>query len=230
MTTNSAATPAITPESLVQELLPQITLQTAQLPTLYTQLGLASSALEQDLETLRKALLNTVEDVVHAREKEVQEWADRCDKLEDSCIRLSKALGPSAKSVGATVGELCKQPVSLLHLSDGLLWLTLLVFCSRQVYPRRFELLTEQEDKLLKLYTSKLEQLHALTARLATSARTLGKNFYSSEILKPTPASSQKEYADSWRDVTAERFNWLEKELTRGRAEVVRCLFLYSPC
>lgn len=114
MTTNSAATPSITPESLVQELLPQITLQTAQLPTLHTQLGLASSALEQDLETLRKALIRTVEDVVHTRQKDVQEWADRCDMLEDSCVRLSKALGPSAKSLGATVGELRKQLVSLL--------------------------------------------------------------------------------------------------------------------
>lgn len=117
MTTNSAATPSITPESLVQELLPQITAQTAQLPTIHTQLGLASSALEQDLETLQKALLKTVEDVVHTRQREVQEWADRCDKLEDSCIRLSKALGPSAKSVGATVGELRKQSVSLYYSS-----------------------------------------------------------------------------------------------------------------
>lgn len=113
MTTNSAATPSITPESLVQELLPQITLQTAQLPTLHTQLGLASSALEQDLETLRKALLKSVEDIVRTRQEEVQEWANRCDKLEDSCIRLSKALGPSTKSVGTTVGELRKQLVSL---------------------------------------------------------------------------------------------------------------------
>lgn len=99
------------------------------------------------------------------------------------------------------------------------------MFRSSQVYPRRFELLTEQEDKLLKLYASKLEQLHALTARLAALAETLGKHFYSSEVLKPAPASGQKEHADSWRDVTPERFNWLEKELTRGRAEVVRCLF-----
>lgn len=96
------------------------------------------------------------------------------------------------------------------------------MICSSQVYPRRFELLTEQEDKLTKLYASKLEQLHALTARLASLAETLGKHFYSSEVLKPAPASGQKEHADSWRDVTPEHFNWLEKELTRGRAEVVR--------
>ena len=102
------------------------------------------------------------------------------------------------------------------------------MFCSQQVYPRRFELLTDQEDNLLKLYTSKLEQLHALTARMATLAETLGKSFYSSEVLKPAPASEQKEHTDSWRDVTPERFNWLEKELMRGRAEVVRHMFLYS--
>ena len=228
MTTNSAATPSITPESLVKELLPQITLQTAQLPTIHTQLGLAPSALEEDLETLQKALLKTVEGVVHARQKEVEEWADRCDKLEDSCIRLSKALCPSAKSVDGTVGELRKQLVSLLSSSHGLFWLTLLMLCSCQVYPRRFELLTEQEDKLLKTYTSKLEQLRALTARLAALAETLGKHFYSSEVLKPAPASGRKEHADSWRDVTPERFNWLEKELMRGRAEVVRCWFLYT--
>ena len=102
------------------------------------------------------------------------------------------------------------------------------MFWTRQIYPQRFELLTEQEEKLLKLYMSKLEQLHALTARMAALAETLGKSFYSSEALKPTPASGKKEHADSWRDVTPERFNWLEKELMRGRVEVVRCLFLYS--
>jgi len=115
-------------------------------------------------------------------------------------------------------------------MNCGLLQLTLIMICSSQVYPRRFELLTEQEDKLLKLYASKLEQLHALTARLRALSETLGKHFYSSEVLEPAPASGQKEHADSWRDVTPERFNWLEKELMRGRAEIVRYLFLYWSC
>lgn len=208
---------SITPQTVLEALLPHLTLQTSLLPTLHVQLGLPSSALEQDLATLREALVKTVDDCVHARTTEVQAWAEKCDGVEAACIALSKALGPGAKSVGATVGELRKQSVRSEFGFDGFSADML----DKQVYPRRFDLLTVQEDKLSQLYQTKLEQLHTLTARLSTISQTLGPQFYSTDILNLTPAPGASEGSDTWRDVTPDRFNRLEKELVRGKAEVV---------
>ncbi len=90
------------------------------------------------------------------------------------------------------------------------------------MYPKRHELFTAQEDKLLQLYQSKLEQLHNLCGRLATLAQTLGSSFYGSDMLNPVPAPGEEDSIDGWKDVTPERFNKLERELVRGKAEVVR--------
>lgn len=104
-------TTAITPESVVQDLLPHLTLQTTLLPTVHAQLGLPSSALEQDLRTLRDALFKTIEDCVRARQQEVQEWADRCSGLEETCMQLANTIGANAKAVGTAVSELRQQTV-----------------------------------------------------------------------------------------------------------------------
>ncbi len=98
---------AITPETVVSTLLPHLTKQTSKLPTLHAQLGLPTSALESDLRALRDALLKTIEDCVHTRQKEIQDWADRCDGVEDACLRLSRALGAKA----ASFAEIKKQTV-----------------------------------------------------------------------------------------------------------------------
>jgi protein regulator of cytokinesis 1 len=61
-----------------------------------------------------------------------------------------------------------------------------------------------------------------LTNRLNNLARTLGPDFYAPDILEPFPASGEDTHdTNANYDVTPERFSKLEKELVRGKAEVV---------
>ena len=61
-----------------------------------------------------------------------------------------------------------------------------------------------------------------MTNRIAVLSRTLGPEFYSPEILDPVIAEDEDELEpDANRDVTPERFSKLEKELVRGKSEVV---------
>lgn len=107
-----ATATSLTPEAVVSALLPYLTLQTSKLPTLHAQLGLPASALQSDLLALRDALLKTVEDCVSTRQKEIQDWADRCDGVEDACSSLMKALGSHAKNgLMSSFGDLRKQLV-----------------------------------------------------------------------------------------------------------------------
>jgi hypothetical protein len=72
------------------------------------------------------------------------------------------------------------------------------------------------------LYHTKLEQLTTLTNRLNTLARTVGREYFAQDILEPLPAPGENPSDPNvnW-DVTPERFSKLEKELVRGKAEVV---------
>jgi len=114
-----------------------------------------------------------------------------------------------------------------------------------QVYPLRHQQLFAQEEKLQQLYTSKLEQLNALTTRLSNLASTLGPTFFSDDVLNPTPSAGElsgtskpsrnAQNADDsvgeeamLRDVTPERFNRIEKELIRGKNEISRRLISLS--
>lgn len=73
-----------------------------------------------------------------------------------------------------------------------------------------------------QLYHTKLEQLLTLTGRLNALSNTLGPEFYSRDIVESSPAIGQNEDdPNSHRDVTPERFSKLEKELVRGKGEVV---------
>ena len=61
-----------------------------------------------------------------------------------------------------------------------------------------------------------------ITSRIKTLANTLGQEYFAPDVLEPTPAQGEDEYdAASHRDVTPERFSRLEKELVRGKGEVV---------
>jgi hypothetical protein len=62
-----------------------------------------------------------------------------------------------------------------------------------------------------QLYHTKLEQLTTLTNRLSALSRTLGPDFYAGDLFNDT----------EYRDVSPERFSKLEKELVRGKGEVV---------
>ncbi|KAK7456984.1 Microtubule bundling protein [Stygiomarasmius scandens] len=91
------------------------------------------------------------------------------------------------------------------------------------VLPRRYEQATEYQEKLRQLYHTKLEQLTNLSNRLNTLANSLDPGFYSHDILHPTPAPGQEDESSN-RDVTPERFSKLEKELVRGKSEVLKRL------
>jgi protein regulator of cytokinesis 1 len=118
-------------------------------------------------------------------------------------------------------------------------------FRKEKVLPHRYHLVAEYREKLRQvgpasplrvslshfsqLYHSKLEQLTSLTNRLTALCRTLGPDFYCSDIVDPTPAAGENSKDPSaHRDVTPERFSKLEKELVRGKAEVVSHHFFHT--
>jgi Ase1/PRC1/MAP65 family protein len=71
---------------------------------------------------------------------------------------------------------------------------------------------------LSQLYHTKLEQLIALTTRLASISRIVGDSFFPEDVLDFSAARSSGE---PYQDVSPERFSKLEKELVRGKGEVV---------
>lgn len=118
------ATTTIT--TLLDSLHTHLQSQTQLLPTLHHQLGLSQTALADDLSTLQKQLAECVESQIDHRRKQVDEWMGRCDGVERECIRYSKALGGHVKATGGSVGEVRKE----------------------QVLPKRFEMISEYQEKL----------------------------------------------------------------------------------
>ncbi|KAG6831554.1 hypothetical protein H0H92_009473 [Tricholoma furcatifolium] len=189
--------------TLLNSLHTHLQTQTQLLPTLHAQLGLPSSALEDDLKDLQKQLMQSVESQIELRRKEVDQWMEKCDAVEIECLRYSKALGGNIKATGTSVGELRKM----------------------SVLPRRFEMVSEHQEKLRQVYHTKFEQLTTLTNRLAHLARTLGSEYFTSDVLEPAiAAGDDSQDPNSNMDVTPERFLKLEKELVRGKAEVTKRL------
>ncbi|KAF9479819.1 hypothetical protein BDN70DRAFT_833821 [Pholiota conissans] len=171
--------------------------QTQFLPTLHAQLGLPASALEDELKDLQQQLVEGVEKQVNKRRKEVEEWMSKCDDVENECVRYTKALGGNVKATGSSLAELRKE----------------------NALPRRYEKISEYQEKLRQLYHTKLEQLHTLSNRIQVLARTLGQDYFLQDIVDPVPAPGDASPGAN-RDVTPERFMKLEKELVRGKAEV----------
>lgn len=61
-----------------------------------------------------------------------------------------------------------------------------------------------------------------ITNRLHSLARTLGNTFFSLDVLEPMVANGENVLdPESYKDVSPDRFLRLEKELVRGKAEVV---------
>lgn len=66
-----------------------------------------------------------------------------------------------------------------------------------------------------------------MTNRLNALARTLGSHFFQQDILAPAVAATEElDSPTALRDVMPERFSKLEKELVRGKGEVVSHSFL----
>ncbi|KAI0946534.1 hypothetical protein AcW1_009974 [Taiwanofungus camphoratus] len=189
--------------SLLNSLHTHLQSQTQILPTLHAQLGLPPTALTDELSTLQQQLTECIERQIDLRRKQVSEWMGKCSEVEEECIRYGKALGGHVKASGNSVGEIRKE----------------------QILPKRFEIISEYQEKLRQLYHTKLEQLLTLTGRLNALSNTLGPEFYSRDIVESSPAIGQNEDdPNSHRDVTPERFSKLEKELVRGKGEVAKRL------
>ncbi|KIK71555.1 hypothetical protein GYMLUDRAFT_186402 [Collybiopsis luxurians FD-317 M1] len=189
--------------TLLNNLHTHLQTQTQLLPTLHAQLGLPPTALEDDLKRLQNMLIEGVEAQIDSRRKEVEKLLEKCGHVEVECLRYTKALGGNVKATGSSVGELRKV----------------------QSLPKRFEMVAEHQEKLRQLYHTKLEQLTNLTNRLNALARCLSSDFYAQDILEPTPAAEESIFDEGYhRDVTPERFSKLEKELARGKAEVIKRL------
>ncbi|KAJ3509210.1 hypothetical protein NLJ89_g5340 [Agrocybe chaxingu] len=203
----SGASTAAALTSLLNSLHTHLQTQTQLLPTLHAQLGLPPSALEEDLKALQQQLVESVELQIEKRRKEVESWMERCDEIENQCVRYTKALGGNIKATGTNIGELRKE----------------------QALPKRYEMISEYQEKLRQVYHTKLEQLNTLTNRLNALARTLGPDYFAHDILEPAlcPGESVVD-AGANRDVTPERFLKLEKELVRGKAEVNKRLHQLS--
>jgi protein regulator of cytokinesis 1 len=124
--TMTSPSTAMTLTSLLNSLHTHLQSQTQLLPTLYAQLGLPPSALEDELKTLQQQLVHGVELQIDKRRKEVEYWMEKCDAIESECVRYSKALGGNIKATGTSVAELRKE----------------------QALPRRYEMISEYQEKL----------------------------------------------------------------------------------
>ncbi|KAK0199795.1 microtubule associated protein [Desarmillaria ectypa] len=189
--------------SLLNSLHSHLQAQTQLLPTLHAQLGLPPTALEEELLLIQENLMKSVESQIESRRKEVEMWTEKCEAVEENCSCYIKALGGNIKSTGSSIGELRKE----------------------KALPRRYELLSEHQEKLRQLYHTKLEQLTTLTNRINVLARTLGHDFFAYDITEATGFSGSDDAGPTAnRDVTPERFSKLEKELVRGKSEVSKRL------
>jgi Ase1/PRC1/MAP65 family protein len=119
------ATPA-TLTNLLNTLHSHLQSQTQLLPTLHLQLGLPSTALEDELKALQQSLMQSVEAQIEGRKKEVQGWLDKCEAVEQECLRYSNALGGNIKATGTSELEIRNE----------------------QVLPRRYEMVSEYQEKL----------------------------------------------------------------------------------
>ena len=112
--------------SLLNSLHTHLQSQTQLLPTLHAQLGLPPTALHDELSALQQQLTQCIESQIDLRRKQVDEWMDKCAHIVDECLRYGKALGGHLKSSGLSVGEIRKE----------------------QVLPRRYEMISEFQEKL----------------------------------------------------------------------------------
>ncbi|KAJ3514856.1 hypothetical protein NMY22_g14608 [Coprinellus aureogranulatus] len=167
---------AMTLTSLLNSLHSHLQQQTQLLPTLHAQLGLPSTALEDDLKDLQEQLIRGVERQIDLRRKQVDEWMGKCDAVESICLRYTKALGGNIKATGSSLGEIRKE----------------------QSLPRRYELVTEFQEKLRQAYHAKLEQLNTLTNRLNLLARTLGSTYFPQDMLDTAPALDEAAFDQNW--------------------------------
>lgn len=132
----------LTISDLLTSLHTHLQTQTQLLPTLHAQLGLPQSALTDELSSLHQRLAVAVEEQIHARREEVDNWMKKCDVVERECLKYTKALGGHAKVISTSVGELRKQ----------------------QVLPVRHEMLNQYQEKLDHVWLIAIKSRKSLTS------------------------------------------------------------------
>jgi protein regulator of cytokinesis 1 len=135
-------------DTLLESLQTQIHAKTSLLPTLYSQLGLPPSALTDELTLLQNKLSECVDQVVAARQGEVDSWLERCRSVDRQIEALLKATGGSKPAY----------PTDL-------------------PLPKQHESLCKLREKLKQLYKTKLEQYTSIRSRLVNFTRILGETF-----------------------------------------------------
>jgi hypothetical protein len=128
----SSSSSSVSLTSLLNSLHSHLQQQTQLLPTLHTQLGLPTNSLADELLALEKELTSCVERQIDLRRKQVDEWLNRCTQVEDECGKYAKALGTHNKVAGSGIGEFRKE----------------------QVLPKRFEALSEHQERLRQVSSS----------------------------------------------------------------------------
>ncbi|KAG8730219.1 hypothetical protein FRC11_007237 [Ceratobasidium sp. 423] len=158
---------SLTAETLLASLHEHLAFHTSLLPQLHAQLGLPPTALATELQELRTILADAVEERVERRKRDVAMWAEKCEELERRCKDYSTALGgPSI--VGSIKGL---KPVAELR--------------KEQNYPKRYELLEQNLALVVRVHSTKLEQLQALHARIRALVGAVGEDFFPPDLLEP---------------------------------------------
>jgi len=149
---------SLTLTSLLNSLHTHLQSQTQLLPTLHAQLGLPSTALEDELQSLQQHLMQSVESQIDIRRKQVEEWLLKCSGVEDACVRYGKALGGNVKVAGASLGELRKE----------------------QVLPKRYQLVAAYQEKLRQVRGN----YYVFSLWLTPTPRLITQNSNNSRLLR----------------------------------------------
>jgi protein regulator of cytokinesis 1 len=122
----SAPQPSLALTALLDFLHTHLQSQTQLLPTLHAQLGLPSSALEDELTTLQQQLADCVDTQINLRRTQVDDWTAKCEAVEKECERYCSALGTHVKTAGPSLSEMRKE----------------------KTLPKRYQLVTDYQEKL----------------------------------------------------------------------------------
>ncbi|CCO37706.1 Anaphase spindle elongation protein 1 [Rhizoctonia solani AG-1 IB] len=106
-------------------------------------------------------------------------WAEKCDDLERKCKDYSVALG--GPSIAGTIKGV--KPVAEIR--------------KEQNYPKRYELLEKNLALVVRVHSTKLEQLQALHARIRALVGAVGEDFFPPDILEPPGQMPQQNKNDT---------------------------------
>lgn len=96
-----ASSSSLALSTLLSTLHTHLNAQTQLLPQFHARLGLPATALEDELQALQHHLTRAVESQIDIRRQQVEEWEEKCEAVENGCVRYARALGTHAKVAGS---------------------------------------------------------------------------------------------------------------------------------